>query len=55
MDEADILGDRVGIMSAGKLTCLGSTTFLKRKFGVGYNLVVVKSSPAPNEKLMAYL
>jgi ATP-binding cassette, subfamily A (ABC1), member 3 len=55
MDEADILGDRIGIMSSGKLTCLGSSTFLKKKFGVGYNVTVVKTSPEPNTKLMPYL
>ena len=36
MDEADVLGDRIGIMSAGKLTCLGSSLFLKNRYGVGY-------------------
>ena len=25
MDEADVLGDRVGIMSLGQIQCLGST------------------------------
>jgi len=44
MDEADILGDRIGIMCAGKMTCLGSSIFLKKKFGIGYNMVVVKDS-----------
>ena len=29
MDEADILGDRIGIMSKGKMTCLGTSIFLK--------------------------
>jgi len=29
MDEAEILGDRIGIMSQGKLVCLGTTNFLK--------------------------
>jgi ATP-binding cassette subfamily A (ABC1) protein 3 len=29
MDEADILGDRIGIMSKGKMTCLGSSIFFK--------------------------
>ena len=42
MDEADILGDRIGIMAKGKMTCLGSSNFLKNKFGSGYNLSVVK-------------
>ena len=42
MDEADILGDRIGIMKAGKLECLGSSMFLKQKFAVGYILKLNK-------------
>lgn len=42
MDEADILGDRIGIMASGKLTALGSSIFLKSRFGVGYNLTIQK-------------
>lgn len=42
MDEADILGDRVAIMAGGRLQCVGSPYFLKRHYGVGYTLVVVK-------------
>lgn len=55
MDEADILGDRIGIMAKGKMTCLGSSIFLKSKFGVGYNLTVVKTCNEPNEALMNFL
>lgn len=39
MDEADQLGDRIGIMQHGKLRCAGSPLFLKRRFGVGYQMV----------------
>ena len=42
MDEADYLGDRIGIMGEGELKCCGSSLFLKNRFGVGYNLVIVK-------------
>ena len=42
MDEADYLGDRVGIMAGGKLICCGSGHYLKNKFGVGYNITFVK-------------
>ena len=35
MDEAEILGDRIGIMSQGKLVCLGTTSFLKQRYGAG--------------------
>lgn len=43
MDEADLLGDRIGIMSAGRLVCLGSSLFLKNKFGYGYKLTMKKA------------
>ena len=48
MDEADFLGDRIGIMSSGALKCCGSSIFLKNKFGIGYNLIVVKKNTKPN-------
>ncbi|XP_043941106.1 cholesterol transporter ABCA5-like [Protopterus annectens] len=38
MDEADILADRKAVISQGMLKCLGSSLFLKSKWGVGYNL-----------------
>jgi len=55
MDEADILGDRIGIMNQGKITVLGSSMFLKNKFGVGYNLTMVKDNPKENDKVETYL
>jgi ABC-type multidrug transport system ATPase subunit len=56
MDEADILGDRIGIMTSGKITCLGSSLFLKRKFGAGYNLTMLKNGDCKgnNSKIMPY-
>lgn len=44
MDEADFLGDRIGIMGEGRLVCCGSSVYLKNKFGVGYNLTIVKEN-----------
>lgn len=55
MDEADILGDRIGIMSNGRLTCLGSSMFLKNKFGLGYNLNLLMTADKKVAKLMAFL
>lgn len=43
MDEADVLGDRVGIMSLGHMQCMGSTQFLKSHYGTGYKLVLDKN------------
>ncbi len=45
MDEADLLGDRIGIMAEGHLRCLGSSLFLKKEYGEfkkHKNLVVLK-------------
>uniref|UniRef100_A0A4W6D9H3 P-type phospholipid transporter n=1 Tax=Lates calcarifer TaxID=8187 RepID=A0A4W6D9H3_LATCA len=42
MDEAELLGDRIAIISQGKLCCCGSPLFLKSKLGSGYYLTVVK-------------
>ena len=41
MEEADALGDRIGIMSEGQLTALGSSVHLKRRFGNGYRMQLV--------------
>lgn len=50
MDEADVLGDRIAIMAEGDLKTVGSSFFLKKKFGVGYRLVCVKASGCdPNQ------
>ncbi|XP_035229229.1 ATP-binding cassette sub-family A member 3-like isoform X2 [Stegodyphus dumicola] len=43
MEEADILGDRVAIMAEGEIQCCGSPMFLKKKFGTGYHLHLVKN------------
>ncbi|XP_011812790.1 PREDICTED: ATP-binding cassette sub-family A member 2 [Colobus angolensis palliatus] len=42
MDEADLLGDRIAIISHGKLKCCGSPLFLKGTYGDGYRLTLVK-------------
>jgi ATP-binding cassette subfamily A (ABC1) protein 3 len=55
MDEADILGDRIGIMCRGKLTCVGSPLFLKNRFGIGYNLNIIKTSSEKNPRLDDYI
>ncbi|BFZ10790.1 hypothetical protein BsWGS_13829 [Bradybaena similaris] len=42
MDEADVLGDRIAIMAGGVVKCCGSSLFLKKLYGTGYHLVVVR-------------
>ena len=58
MDEADYLGDRIAIMGDGRLQCLGSSMYLKEKYGCGYKLVLMtehednKESLSENTKLI---
>ncbi|RNF12533.1 ABC1 transporter [Trypanosoma rangeli] len=50
MDEADLLGDQITIMSKGSLQCRGSSVFLKANLGVGYNITLsVTSVSNPHE------
>ncbi|KAG0222673.1 ATP-binding cassette sub- A member 2 [Actinomortierella wolfii] len=42
MEEADALGDRIAILSKGRLQTLGSSLFLKNRFGLGYRLNLEK-------------
>jgi ABC-type multidrug transport system ATPase subunit len=43
MDEAELLGDRIAIISDGRLQCCGTSLFLKNALGEGNNLTVVKN------------
>ncbi|XP_034507718.1 ATP-binding cassette sub-family A member 2-like, partial [Ailuropoda melanoleuca] len=49
MDEADLLGDRIAIISHGKLKCCGSPLFLKGTYGDGYRLTLVKRPAEPGD------
>lgn len=42
MDEAEILGDRIAIISKGELITCGSFFYLKQRFGKGHILTVVR-------------
>ena len=44
MDEADVLGDRIAIMTTGVVQCCGTPLFLKNKYGVGYHMIMVKNA-----------
>ncbi|XP_038069738.1 phospholipid-transporting ATPase ABCA1-like isoform X2 [Patiria miniata] len=55
MDEADVLGDRIAIISSGQLRCSGSSLFLKSRFGVGYYLVLNKRLPGDDVVIPPHL
>ena len=41
LDEAEYLGDRIGIMSEGRFLCSGTSSYLKDKYPCGYNLNLI--------------
>ena len=41
LEEAEILGDRIGIMLDGKLICSGTSSYLKNKYPCGINVNIV--------------
>lgn len=56
MDEADLLGDRVAILSNGQLKCVGTPFMLKKQYGYGYTLSLVKKRPDLNlDKVTSFL
>ncbi|CAM9302607.1 unnamed protein product [Discosporangium mesarthrocarpum] len=55
MDEAEYLGDRVAMLSCGRLRCVGSPLFLKSRFGLGYNLTLVKATEGFDAAALANL
>lgn len=44
MEEADLLGDTLGVMDKGKMQAQGTSLELKKKYGSGYGLNIVKTT-----------
>ena len=44
LDEAEYLGDRIGIMSNGHFICSGTSSYLKEKYPCGFNLNLLVDS-----------
>ncbi|KAG9305342.1 hypothetical protein G9A89_007837 [Geosiphon pyriformis] len=40
MEEADVLGDRIGVMAHGQLRALGTSIHLKNRFNIGYRVSI---------------
>lgn len=46
MEEAEVLGDVIGVMSKGKMQAMGSVLDLKSQYGLGYRLLCARSDEA---------
>ncbi|XP_069338912.1 ATP-binding cassette sub-family A member 10 isoform X2 [Eulemur rufifrons] len=55
IDEADILADRKVFLFNGKLKCAGSSLFLKRKWGIGYNLSLHRNEMCDTERITSLI
>jgi ATP-binding cassette, subfamily A (ABC1), member 3 len=43
IEEADVLGDKIAIMESGEVIAYGTSLFLKREYGNGYTLKLLKA------------
>lgn len=56
MEEADVLADRICIMSKGKIQALGTSLHLKQQFGTGYRLTILcEDGDFPKEKIKKFV
>ena len=51
LDEAEYLGDRIGIMTNGHYICSGTSSFLKSKYPCGFNLNLLIDSKICNDNI----
>lgn len=45
MEEADVLGDKIGFLHLGRLRASGTPLELKRKLGTGFSIELAASGP----------
>ena len=55
MEEASVLGNRIGIISEGKMKCIGTPLFLIEKFGKFMSINIYKEEDANNDKIINYI
>ena len=55
MEEASVLGNRIGIISSGKMKCIGTPLFLIEKFGKFMSINIYKDDDANNDDIINYM
>ena len=55
MEEAAVLGNRIGILSEGNMKCIGTSLFLIERFGKNINLNITKELEAKNEDIINFV
>ena len=54
MEEASVLGNRIGIMAEGVLKCIGTPLFLIEKYGKFLSVNIYKDKNANNDEIIEY-
>ena len=55
MEEAAVLGNRIGILSEGNMKCIGSPLFLIEKFSKNINLNITKELDSSNDDIINFV
>ena len=55
MEEADILGDRVAVMSGGQFQALGTSLHLNNKFGGGFRMSILTESGTDTKNILKFV
>ena len=55
MEEASVLGQRIGIINAGHMKCLGSPLFLIEKYGKYMSLNISKDEDGDDKKIVEFV
>ena len=55
MEEASVLGKRIGIINLGKMKCIGSPLFLIEKYGRFMSLNVTKEEDCDSKKIIEFM
>ena len=55
MEEASVLGKRIGIINGGKMKCIGTPLFLIERFGKFMSLNISKDQGANNESIINFI
>ena len=50
MEEASVLGSRIGIINEGRMKCIGTPLFLIERFGKFMSITISKEDDANNEE-----
>ena len=55
MEEASVLGSRIGIINEGRMKCIGTPLFLIERFGKFMSINISKEEDANNEDIINYI